>query len=62
MLTSSGHSANLDKPESRFVKLNFSYQFGDKHVKASQPAPQLRHRSRKRLLEKQRGFHERLEY
>ena len=36
MLASSVNSANRDKPESRFVKLNFSYQFGDKHVKASQ--------------------------
>ncbi|HEX8327882.1 MAG TPA: outer membrane beta-barrel family protein [Hymenobacter sp.] len=30
------NSANLDKAESRFVKLNFSYKFGNKNVKASQ--------------------------
>ncbi len=28
--------SNLDKAESRFVKLNFSYKFGNQHVKASQ--------------------------
>ena len=36
MLASSINSANRDKSESRFVKFNFSYQFGDKNVKASQ--------------------------
>ena len=30
------NSTNLDKVESRFVKLNFSYKFGNQRVKASQ--------------------------
>ena len=30
------NSTNLDKTESRFVKLNFSYKFGNQRVKASQ--------------------------
>ena len=30
------NSTNLDKAESRFVKLNFSYKFGNQRVKASQ--------------------------
>ena len=30
------NSTNLDKIESRFVKLNFSYKFGNQRVKASQ--------------------------
>ena len=30
------NSSNLDKAESRFVKLNFSYKFGNQRVKASQ--------------------------
>ena len=30
------HSINVDQTESRFGKLNFSYKFGNKNVKASQ--------------------------
>jgi hypothetical protein len=36
VLSNGINSTNLDKIESRFVKLNFSYKFGNKNVKASQ--------------------------
>ena len=36
VLANGVNSANLDKIESRFVKLNFSYKFGNQRVKASQ--------------------------
>ncbi|MFD2721278.1 outer membrane beta-barrel protein [Hymenobacter monticola] len=36
VLANGVNSVNLDKVESRFVKLNFSYKFGNKNVKASQ--------------------------
>ncbi|MCI1186755.1 TonB-dependent receptor [Hymenobacter sp. DH14] len=36
VLANGVNSTNLDKIESRFVKLNFSYKFGNQRVKASQ--------------------------
>lgn len=36
VLANGVNSRNFDKIESRFVKLNFSYKFGNQRVKASQ--------------------------
>ena len=36
VLANSVNSANLDKSESRFVKLNLNYKFGNKNMKVNQ--------------------------